>query len=109
MISQIKQQDIDLWEAWVEYDQLDPHYFGTLYVNGEVVTGQTGKCPLIIKKQSQSGAVLTLELPHMLPGRNYTREVCYSEPICSLEQYAAIHIYAGTEFITCIDEIEILI
>ncbi len=30
------QNDIDLWEVWVEYDQFHPEYFGTLYVHGEI-------------------------------------------------------------------------
>ena len=34
------EQDVDLWEVWIEYDQFDPDYFGVLYVHGEVFSGK---------------------------------------------------------------------
>ena len=40
MLSQPKQLDIDLWEIWIEYDQINSRYFGTLYVLGEVLVDQ---------------------------------------------------------------------
>ena len=37
MIYNTIQQDIDLWEAWVEFDAVATNCFGTLYITGEVL------------------------------------------------------------------------
>lgn len=101
------QQDIDLWEVWIEYDQFHPQYFGTLYVHGETATGK--KNGLSLRKISTGGCQLNLQLPVVSSKNQYTNEVLYSEPIWNLNQYTSVCIYAGNELISCFNDIEILI
>lgn len=101
------QQDIDLWEIWVEYDPFHPEYFGILYVHGEIASDK--KAALSFTKIDDEDAQLILQLPARSACVNYVREVFYSEPIRNLNQYTSIYIYAGDELIGCFDEIEIMI
>jgi hypothetical protein len=107
MRTQPKQQDVDLWEAWIEYEQFNSNHFGTLYVVGEILV-DPASTPLLRKKE-QLGRQLILQTPPFHSGRSRRQEVLYSEPIKNLNQYASICIYDGSELIAEFNEIEILI
>lgn len=110
MISQLKKQDIDLWEAWIEYDQLSSGYFGILYVIGEIMVDQSFAGPAVnIVTIINSGRQLVLEVPERPLGRCKVKEILYSEPIRDLSQYSCISIYAGDELLANFDEIEVFI
>jgi hypothetical protein len=100
-------QDTDLWEVWIEYDQFHPHYFGTLYVHGEILTDQK-QCSLV-KVDSNNCSQLILQLPEKTSDHFYAAEVLYSEPVKNLNQYSSVFIYKGTELIGCLTDIEIMI
>jgi len=108
MISQATEQDIDLWEVWIEYDQFNPHLFGTLYVIGEIMIDHKYDQPLL-RKAEGTGKQLVLQVPPRCLGRGRAREVSYSEPIENIGQYTSISIYAGDELITSFEEIEVMI
>lgn len=110
MISPVKKQDIDLWEAWIEYDQFNQQYFGTLYVIGEILVDQNYLQPTIEKKLLKGNDnQLSLVVPERPEGRCRLKEVFYSEQIHDLSQYGSISIFAGQEMIAHFDEIEVLI
>src|SRR5881275_730428 len=101
-------QDIDLWEVWVEYDQFDPEYFGTLYVHGEILSNKSSVLSLT-KINPDYSSQLILQLPSKSSSNNHFREVLYSEPIRNLNQYSSICIYAGNDLIGYFNDIEIMI
>ena len=103
----VLQQDLDLWEVWIEYDQFHPEYFGTLYVHGEMPTNK--KISSILTKIDQGGDRLTLQLPSKIEEDGYMKEVRYSEPIRNLNQYTSVCICEGDEVVGVFDEIEIMI
>lgn len=110
MFSGLKQQDIDLWEIWIEYDPSASGYFGTLYILGEVLADPAHRGPLLKRTQpSPKGTALMLELAEPTTGRSKLREAFYAEPVRDLGQYSAVYIYARNRIIACFDEIEILI
>jgi hypothetical protein len=102
------QQDIDLWEVWIEFDQSHPEFFGTLYIHGEVIVDKKGPSSLT-RIKSKDNCQLNLQLPARSADYRYTKEVLYSEPIRNPNQYTSVCIYAGEEMIGCFNEIEILI
>jgi hypothetical protein len=108
MISQLKLQETDLWEAWIEFDQFSPIYFGTLYVTGEICIAQRLDQPLI-SKANIDGKTLILQIPSRPVGRSRMKEVMYSEPLENLNCYKSISIYSGFELIAHFNEIEIMI
>lgn len=111
MIYQTIQQDIDLWEAWIEFDHTAENYFGTLYIMGEVVADKKEMHPFIIKcVHENEPRTLVLEIPsltHVDTGN--MAEVVYSENLGRIDQYESVKIYCNNELITEIGEIEILI
>jgi hypothetical protein len=109
MISQVKQQDVDLWEVWIEYDQFNSKHFGVLYVIGEIMVDQSTEPVIRKSKQGDDGRQLRLLVPSRHAGRGRMKEVLYSEPIEDLSQYTSINIYAGDELIARFNEIEVLI
>lgn len=109
MITQLKQQEIDLWEVWIEYDQFDSNNFGTLYIFGEIMLDSRSTEPFIVKSYQKNSSELILQVPARPIGRGRVKEVLFSEPVKSLEQYRCISIYAGEELIAFLDEIEVLI
>ncbi|HWJ92575.1 MAG TPA: hypothetical protein VNR87_15765 [Flavisolibacter sp.] len=108
MLSQPKQLDIDLWEIWIEYDQINSRYFGTLYVLGEVLVDQKSSEPYL-KKIEHEGSELLLSLPPGRPGRCRRTEVLYAEAIENPAQYSSVCIFSAEQLIASFDEIEILI
>ena len=103
------EQDVDLWEVWIEYDQFNPKNFGTLYVLGEIMTDQNNLHPVIVKRGRFKNNQLVLQVPERPTGRCHITEVYYAESIEDLNQYASISIYAGTELVASFDEIEVMI
>jgi hypothetical protein len=105
-----KQQDVDLWEIWIEYDPSSPGFFGTLYILGEIsVNDKNPLGSLLMRTETTEGKVLRLQAPVFKPGRQKIKEVFYAEPVRQLDQYAAVHIFSGNEMIAKLDEIEVLI
>lgn len=109
MISQVKNQDIDLWEVWIEYDQFHVKNFGTLHVVGEILVDHSTTQPTIIKSEKGKKKQLVLQIPERPVGRCRMTEVYYTEPIEDLNQYASIVIYAGNKMVALFDEIEVMI
>ena len=111
MIYHTTQQDLDLWEAWIEFDHEASNRFGTLYVMGEVVVNKKEVHPFIIKRVQEDEPqtlVLQLQTVHsMTPGK--VTEVVYAEPLQNIDQYTSVKIYKDSELLTQIDEIEIMI
>jgi hypothetical protein len=111
MIHNTIQQDIDLWEAWVEFDAVAANCFGNLYVTGEVLVAEKENHPFIIKcvhKNEPQTLVLKIQNSVSANGSK-TAEVLYSEPLYNLDQYNCIKIYKGNELITLIEDIEVVI
>jgi hypothetical protein len=102
------EQDLDLWEVWIEYDQFHPENFGTLYVHGEVTVDKKS-ASYLTKLNGDEKCQLKLQLPLRSTNVNSTKEVLYSEPIKNLNQYTSISIYAGNELIGYFDHIEVMI
>jgi hypothetical protein len=102
------QNDVSLWEVWIEYDPFHPKYFGTLYVHGEALTDKKSNGSFI-RIESGEGHQLTLQLPVRSQSHNSTKEVLYSEPISNLNQYTSVCIYEGKELIGCFNDIEVMI
>src|SRR5689334_11921631 len=99
MTSQLKQQDIDLWEAWIEYDHSNPGKFGTLYVIGEIMVEHHSPHADIRKKETAGNNCLVLQVPPRPSGRYRRKEVLYSEAVHDISQYSAITIYEGADLI----------
>jgi len=108
MISHLKIQEQDVWEAWIEFDQHSNH-FGTLYISGEILASSGRFDARISVEDTIYGRQLLLVLPERVEGRSRIREFLYSEAIQNPFQYNAICIYAGDELLARFGEIEILI
>ena len=102
------QPDTDLWEIWIEYDQLHPEYFGILYVHGEIPANEINSSSLS-KIAADSEGQLCLQLSATSSTISYSPEVFYSEPIRNLNQYTSVCIYVGSELIGRFNDIEIII
>lgn len=111
MIYPTIQQDIDLWEAWIEFDHVAQNFFGTLYIMGEVLVDKKETRPFIIKPlhETETGTlVLQLQTGSSIhPTR--VAEVVYSESLRNIDQYSSIKIYRDNELLTQINEIEIVV
>ena len=101
------QQDLDLWEVWIEYDQFHPENFGTLYVHGEMLTNK--KVTSRLTKISNGSRQLLLLLPSKSEMEGTMKEVLYSEPIKNLNQYTSVCICEGDEVVALFDDIEVMI
>ena len=105
-------EELGFWEAWIEFDPLHAHDFGTLYVLGEVQTAKQARKPLLKKAVSSAGRghQLVLEIDSCaicLGGR--TRELIYSEPIRQINQYTSIAVYASGKLEALLGTIDIMI
>jgi hypothetical protein len=106
MLIQSKQQNVDLWEAWIDLQNANAG-IATLYIIGDVFTDDRFAQPYFIKKQRAGSKVLELEiLPGITNEEGYITEVMYAEELDNIDQYTAIFIYAGDELITRIHDIE---
>jgi hypothetical protein len=111
MIYHTTQQDLDLWEAWIEFDLEASNSFGTLYIMGEVVVNKKANHPFIIKcvQDDEPGTLVlkVLSAPSAITAK--IAEVVYTEPLHNIDQYNSVKIYKDGELLTRIDEIEIMI
>ena len=110
MISQLKIQEQDVWEAWIEFDHYDPALFGTLYITGEFAS-QSGSSHLLEKKiiETEYGTQLLIQLPPRPVGRSRMKELFYSEPVMHPGQYDSICVYTGSELLVRFSQIETLV
>ncbi|MBA2746896.1 MAG: hypothetical protein H0U44_11785 [Flavisolibacter sp.] len=105
------QLEQELWEAWIEFDQLNPKNFGTLYVLGEALTGNKKKLSCISRCEEKSlPGVLALNLPEIDPeSKLRSGEVIYAENIGQIGHYHTIRIFQGAEMVVELSEIEVLV
>lgn len=107
MISELKQQDVDLWEAWIDFQTTNETNCPTLYVVGDVFTDDRFSQPYFIKREHFDPQVLALEiLPGIASEDGYVTEVLYAEELEDINQYKSIVIYASGELVTSILDIE---
>lgn len=110
MIHQSIEQDLDLWEAWIEFDPESPNCFGTLYLHGEVVAGRKDIHPCMIKAGVDTQEQLIVIVQATTSGHpTRMAEVIYSEPLQYIDQYSGILIYQDNELIAQIENLEVLI
>jgi len=113
MMYQTLQQEVDLWEAWIEFDHVSSTHFGTLYVIGEVMSGSKGRKPVIrkeIQEEMPSQLILHIQAgPEALHVRPKNTEVMYSETIRTINPYRSVLIYRDGELVATIDDIEVVI
>jgi hypothetical protein len=103
--------DIDLWEAWIEFDHEGTESFGTLYILGEVPVSKKSHHPFIIKciqDNDPQTLILSVELSASISGSSEA-EVVYSEKLPGLDKYNSIKIYRGKDLLTEINELEVLV
>jgi hypothetical protein len=108
MIVKPKQQDIDLWEAWIEMQSSKPADGGTLYIIGDVFMNTDLVQPSFIKRESPGDPhALKLEI---YPGSTYNEtfitEIMYAEDLDDVNHYNIIEIYEGDELVKTIRDIE---
>lgn len=105
----VRSDAVDLWEAWIELGGAGGNY--TLYVIGDICTGNSKTVPLLLKKTIQGAAAshLILEVMPCLNGKEgRLAEVGYAEPVADLNQYSQVSICAGEEIIARIRNIEVV-
>jgi hypothetical protein len=104
-------QDLELWEAWIEFDHLHSNRFGILYVLGEAPVNATEKTVRMVKAEDETDPgklILTIPRNH-LPGKVKMKEVIYSEPVSRIGHYHTIVINNGNDFLVEINDIEVLV
>ena len=107
MISELKQQDVDLWEAWIDLQNNLETNCATLYVVGDVFSDDRFRQPYFIKREHHDPTVLMLEiLPGISSEDGYVMEVLYAEELEVIDQYQSILIYSAGELVTQINDIE---
>lgn len=103
-------QDLELWEAWVEFDHVHPTRFGTLYLLGEAPVNSKGKVPVISSVDEADPRCLILTIPATETfGRVKMKEVMFAQPVDHINHYRSILVYRGEELLVEIDDIEVLI
>ena len=98
-----------LWEAWIEFDPVCEHSFGTFYLFGEASISTAVKQPLFIKQRDTS---VPGRLNLFLQGKksdDRLTEVVYCEPVTSLYQYRSVAVYHEGELICELQDIEIMV
>jgi hypothetical protein len=104
-------QEIDLWEAWIEFDHVSPELFGTLYVVGEVLLNKKDSHPYFLKCVTQNEPeTLMLKIETSTSSAlNKIAEMVYSENLENINQYSSIKVYKDNELLVHIEDIEVLI
>lgn len=102
--------EVDLWESWVDRQIIGLQEVNILYVMGEILADATSGQPVLVKKEHQpTTKELHLEVkPPQYLNKIVTEEIFYSEIISDLDTYDTVVIYNGNQVIAYIDEIEIL-
>lgn len=107
MLIQPKQQNVDLWEAWIDLQTTNSAGTATLYLIGDIFTENIFAKPFFKKREDFIPEVLSLEiLPGITSEDGYVTEIMYSEDLQDIDQYKTIFIYAGNELLTQIQDIE---
>jgi hypothetical protein len=105
----MSKQAIDLWEAWIDLQCTDGISNGTLFVWGEIYTGESESEPYLVQRKVQGAdpAHLYLEVvPYITSDEGNIAEVRYSESVYDLYKYKSIFVCAGEEVLAQIKEIE---
>jgi hypothetical protein len=105
------QNEIDLWEAWIEFDHEHPKAFGTLYVLGEIIADKkTYKYNFVQNVDPAEPHRLILQV-YTSPVINGTKqvEVSWSETVSSAHIYSSVVIYVNDELVSEIDDLEIVV
>ncbi|HZF64412.1 MAG TPA: hypothetical protein VEZ55_08010 [Chitinophagaceae bacterium] len=109
MISTETDQEVDLWEAWIDLESSESIDCPMLYVVGEVFTKSILLRPVFRKRESNVPDILVLEiLPGVSSEEGVTCEISYAEPILNLLQYQSIQIFSGDRLVATISEIDII-
>lgn len=107
MITQPKQQDVDLWEAWIDLQSTDSGNRFTLYVVGDVFIHDPVTQPYFTKRSHENSRTLSLEIqPAITSEEGYVTEILYAEELDAMDRYDTIIIYAGDQLVTTITDIE---
>jgi hypothetical protein len=107
MLIESKQQNVDLWEAWIDLQTASNGATATLYLIGDVFTDDRFAPPYFIRREHNNPKILSLEiLPGITSEEGYITEVMYAEELSNIDQYTAIFIYSGKEIVTRIYDIE---
>ena len=107
MLIQPKQQNVDLWEAWIDLQTTYSGGTATLYLIGDIFTENIFAKPFFKKREDFLPEVLSLEiLPGITSEDGFVTEIMYSEDLQEIDQYKTICIYAGNELLTQIQDIE---
>ena len=107
MLIQSKQQNVDLWEAWIDLETTNSGGAATLYLIGDIFTENIFAKPFFKKREDFIPDVLSLEIvPGITSEDGYVTEIMYSEDLQEVDQYKSIFIYAGNELLTQIQDIE---
>ncbi len=106
MLIKTKQQNVDLWEAWID-TQTATNGAATLYLIGDIFTNDRLAKPFFKKRKHTIPEILSLEiLPGITSEDGYMTEIMYSEELHHIDQYKIIFIYAENELVFKIQEIE---
>src|SRR5215203_5657707 len=99
MLIKSKQQNVDLWEAWID-SQTATNGAATLYLIGDIFSNDRLAKPFFEKRKHSSPGILSLEiLPGITSEDGYITEIMYSEELHQPDQYTAIFIYAENELV----------
>ena len=109
MITQLKLQEQDVWDAWIEFDQFNPNLFGMLYITGEFAASPGPHRTETRIIETEYGTQLLIQLPPRPVGRSRMKELFYSEPVKHLGQYESVCIYSGTALLARFTQIETLV
>ena len=112
MTNQLLQENVDLWEAWIDTEIPGKYGHGTLHVIGEVATSKKSFLPKIRKADSGLGSsdILHLEVCFCELGDNgRVEEVIYSEALKKNTPYQKIVITINNEVVNEINEIEYIV
>lgn len=101
--------EIDLWEAWVEFDPVSENNFGTLYIIGEAITDKNCRQPFIRQVDGEIEGRLNLFLQRTESEPGKRREIIYAEPIYHLSQYGSVAVYSNGSLVAEITHIEVMI
>jgi hypothetical protein len=101
--------EIDLWEAWVEFDPVSENSFGTLYIIGEAVTDKKCRQPFVRQSDNEIEGRLNLFLQRTENEPGKRREIIYAEPIYHPGQYRSVAVYSNGSLVAEISHIEVMI
>lgn len=109
MITNIKIQNIDLWEAWVDMQDTAEKTTATLYVIGDVCVNNAILEPRFEKVHNYPGLEgrLVLQIvPNILSEEGLDTEILYAEELDQPNQYSGITVLAGGEVVVEMDDLE---